>query len=156
MIPEELYSTYSWYKKYTKTITTYSASKGQQCGYQLESFREKIKESIRVTYSFRHRHPWPLSKSTTGCDLEHAASINVADWHQKEAESEDKDTASKESELIRGFSRQRVRSGKQSQNETTDIFTTTPPPRSCPTPTSSKRDEQKGLVDLPVNLRIRC
>jgi hypothetical protein len=67
MIPEELYSTYSWYKKYTKTITTYSASKGQQCGYQLESFREKIKESIRVTYSFRHRHPWPLSKSTTGC-----------------------------------------------------------------------------------------
>jgi hypothetical protein len=89
-------------------------------------------------------------------DLEHAASINVADWHQKEAESEDKDTASKESELIRGFSRQRVRSGKQSQNETTDIFTTTPPPRSCPTPTSSKRDEQKGLVDLPVNLRIRC
>jgi hypothetical protein len=30
------------------------------------------------------------------------------------------------------------------------------PPRSCPIPTSSKWGEQKSLVDLPVNLRIRC
>jgi hypothetical protein len=49
MISEELYSTYDLYKKDTKTIATYLASKGQQCGYELEIFREKILEPLGGT-----------------------------------------------------------------------------------------------------------
>jgi hypothetical protein len=44
MIPEELYDTYEQYKKGTKTVITYLASKGHECGYQLEHLREKIAE----------------------------------------------------------------------------------------------------------------
>jgi hypothetical protein len=49
ILPEELYSAYDQYKKDTKTVTTWLATRSRQCGYQLEEFSEEINESAEGT-----------------------------------------------------------------------------------------------------------